>query len=103
MARCRPCGSRPTWRCRACGSAWPCGPAKLNLLAEYGTRRTDLLVYLATRWEEAVRQLTDADSGVRAQQLHDRFTAWVPTRPPHPASSPGQGGGRVRRRSRRAG
>ncbi|WBB79110.1 hypothetical protein O7606_23470 [Micromonospora sp. WMMD882] len=23
-----------TWRCRACGIAWPCPPAKLRLLGE---------------------------------------------------------------------
>ncbi|MCO1596900.1 hypothetical protein M8C17_17235 [Micromonospora sp. RHAY321] len=36
--------SRPTWRCQACGIAWPCSPAKLRLLATYRTNPTELLV-----------------------------------------------------------
>ncbi|WP_433530757.1 flavin reductase [Micromonospora sp. CA-263727] len=72
--------SRPTWRCRACGAAWPCSPAKLRLLAEYRGNMTGLLVYLATLREEAAEQLAELDSGARPDDLNKRFTEWVPIR-----------------------
>ncbi|MEU5549729.1 flavin reductase [Micromonospora sp. NPDC047793] len=82
-ARCRDhVASRPTWRCRACGTDWPCGRAKRDLLAEYGTRRTDLLVYLAILWEEALRQLTERHPGTGPAELHERFVGWLPPRTP---------------------
>lgn len=65
--------SRPTWRCVACGIAWPCSPAKLRLLAEYRSDRTALLVYLGTLQVEAAEHLAGSDS----PDLTDRFTAWA--------------------------
>lgn len=49
--------SRPTWRCTACGIAWPCSAAKLRLLGEYRTDRIALLLHLATLQAEAAAQL----------------------------------------------
>ncbi|MEW2381746.1 flavin reductase [Micromonospora sp. NPDC047707] len=69
--------SRPTWRCRACGIAWPCSPAKLRLLGEYRTDRTALLVYLATCQAEAAGEL---DADIPADRLVQRFTAWARAR-----------------------
>ncbi|MBX7269856.1 flavin reductase [Micromonospora sp. Llam7] len=74
--------SRPTWRCAACGAAWPCSPAKLRLLAEYKGSMAALMVYLVTLREEAAAQLAELDSGPRPVSLHRRFTDWVPVRPP---------------------
>ncbi|TWH67584.1 hypothetical protein [Micromonospora olivasterospora] len=31
---------RPIWLCRVCGHTWPCGAARLSLLAEYREDRT---------------------------------------------------------------
>ncbi|MGS2613879.1 flavin reductase [Micromonospora sp. LZ34] len=67
--------SRPTWRCQACGIAWPCSPAKLRLLAEYRTQRTDLIVYLGTLQAEAAEQLAEPDAS--APDLAARFTGWA--------------------------
>lgn len=72
--------SRPSWRCAACGSAWPCSSAKLRLLAEYRGNRPGLLVYLAALWEEAAAQLADVHDGEPPTDLHRRFMAWVPDR-----------------------
>ncbi|MCZ7423829.1 flavin reductase [Verrucosispora sp. WMMA2121] len=72
--------SRPTWRCRACGIAWPCSPAKLRLLAEYRENLPGLMVYLVTLREEAAEQFAAACGGEPPTDLHPRFTDWVPAR-----------------------
>ncbi|MGC5054380.1 flavin reductase [Micromonospora sp. DT48] len=72
--------SRPTWRCRACGIAWPCSPAKLSLLAGYRGNMPGLMVYLVTLREEAAQQLAASDGGRPPTDLHRRFTDWVPVR-----------------------
>ncbi|MFJ6169318.1 flavin reductase [Micromonospora orduensis] len=66
--------SRPTWRCRACGIAWPCSPAKLRLLAEYRDDHPALLVRLATLREEAAVHLGGSGSWA---ELVERFTGWA--------------------------
>lgn len=71
--------TRPTWRCAACGIAWPCSPAKLRLLAEYRHDRVALTVYLATLQAEAATHLADLDPGLPPPDLTDRFLTW--TRP----------------------
>ncbi|PZG22313.1 flavin reductase [Micromonospora craterilacus] len=73
--------ARPSWRCQACGAAWPCSPAKLRLLAEYKDDKPALMVYLVTLREEAAEQLAELDSGTPPADLHKRFTDWVPVRP----------------------
>ncbi|MEV4713893.1 flavin reductase [Micromonospora sp. NPDC049374] len=72
--------SRPTWRCRACGIAWPCSSAKLRLLAEYRDNMPGLMVYLVTVREEAAEQLAGLNGGGPPVDLHRRFTDWVPVR-----------------------
>ncbi|MDM4719470.1 flavin reductase [Micromonospora sp. WMMA1363] len=72
--------ARPTWRCRACGIAWPCSPAKLRLLAEYRDDWTALLVYLATVQAEAAEQLAERDGGTPPGSLTERFTGWARAR-----------------------
>ncbi|SCL60014.1 flavin reductase [Micromonospora peucetia] len=69
--------TRPTWRCRACGIAWPCSAAKLRLLGEYRHDRAALTVYLATLQTEAAEQLVALDSGVSLTHLADRFLSWA--------------------------
>ncbi|MEO3775741.1 flavin reductase [Micromonospora sp. B11E3] len=68
--------SRPTWRCQACGIAWPCSSAKLRLLAEYREDRAALMIYLTTLHTEAVEQLAELDS----VNLAERFTGWARAR-----------------------
>ncbi|WBB65958.1 flavin reductase [Micromonospora sp. WMMD812] len=72
--------TRPTWRCTACGIAWPCSPAKLRLLGEYRHDRAALTVYLATLQAEAAEQLAGLDEGPLPVDLTDRFVAWARAR-----------------------
>ncbi|MCI4061728.1 flavin reductase [Micromonospora sp. R77] len=66
----------PTWLCRACAHPWPCGPARLSLLREYGHDRVGLLVHLASLMTVAREHLADLDQGT-APRLKDRFLGWV--------------------------
>lgn len=68
--------TRPTWRCAACGIAWPCSAAKLRLLGEYRNDRLALTVYLATLQAEAGEHLTEVDPA----RLTERFLAWTRAR-----------------------
>ncbi|MEU3455218.1 flavin reductase [Micromonospora sp. NPDC006766] len=79
MSRRRPehLPSRPTWRCQACGIAWPCSAAKLRLLAEYRGQRASLLIYLASLQAEAAVQLAELGGGTALAGLHDRFLGWA--------------------------
>ncbi|MEV0805768.1 flavin reductase [Micromonospora sp. NPDC050200] len=69
--------TRPTWRCQACGIAWPCSAAKLRLLAEYRHDRVALTVYLATLQAEAADQLAGLDHALSPAGLTDRFVSWA--------------------------
>ncbi|MEW2382499.1 flavin reductase [Micromonospora sp. NPDC047707] len=72
--------TRPTWRCAACGIAWPCSPAKLRLLGEYRTDRPALLIYLATLQAEAGDDLAALDGTTSPIDLNDRFISWARVR-----------------------
>ncbi|WP_433388498.1 flavin reductase [Micromonospora sp. KLBMP9576] len=72
--------SRPTWRCRVCGIAWPCSAAKLRLLGEYRHDRAALTVHLATLQAEAVEELAALDPDVSPAHLADRFLSWARAR-----------------------
>ncbi|WP_433114747.1 flavin reductase [Micromonospora sp. CA-246542] len=77
MPRYRPhVAARPSWRCRVCGAAWPCSPARLALLGEYRENRTGLLIYLATLLDEATANLPSTDP----ESLTNRFLAWARAR-----------------------
>ncbi|MFE9652503.1 flavin reductase [Micromonospora sp. NPDC006431] len=78
MPRYRPhVAARPSWRCRVCGAAWPCSPARLALLGEYRENRTGLLIYLSTLMHEA---MTDLTGQLPPQRLTDRFLTWARAR-----------------------
>ncbi|MBM0236635.1 flavin reductase [Micromonospora sp. ATA32] len=72
--------TRPTWRCQACGIAWPCSAAKLRLLGEYRHDRVALTIYLATLQAEAADQLAELDHGTTPAALTDRFVSWARAR-----------------------
>ncbi|MCX4389250.1 flavin reductase [Micromonospora peucetia] len=72
--------TRPTWRCRACGIAWPCSPAKLALLGEYRNDRAALRVHLAALQAEAAAHLATLDGGTPPVGLAERFTGWTHAR-----------------------
>jgi hypothetical protein len=71
---------RPAWRCRSCGSAWPCQPAKLSLLLEYRDNRTGLLVYLGALMIEATNQLTRLHPDHPPTRMTERFLSWARAR-----------------------
>ncbi|ASW55852.1 hypothetical protein [Plantactinospora sp. KBS50] len=73
---------RPTWLCRICAAPWPCGSAKLALLAGHGRDQISLMMTLAHYLHEALYDLAEV-CGPHApapQRLHARFLGWV-TRP----------------------
>lgn len=81
MPRYRPhVAARPSWRCRVCGAAWPCSPARPALLGEYRADRTALLIYLGALMCEAVADLTARHGGVAPHGLAERFVTWARAR-----------------------
>jgi hypothetical protein len=81
MPRYRPhIAARPSWRCRVCGVAWPCSPARLALLGEYRENRTGLLIYLGTVMHEAMTDLATLHGQAPPEELTDRFLAWARAR-----------------------
>lgn len=69
---------RPIWLCRACGLPWPCGRAKLDLLAEYHDSMVSLFLYLASQFHDAIDDLHKVNAGVcgSVAGLFDRFLSW---------------------------
>ncbi|WP_089158002.1 flavin reductase [Micromonospora sp. NBS 11-29] len=81
MPRYRPhVAARPPWRCRVCGAAWPCSPARLALLGEYREDRIALLVHLGTLLCEATADLAAVRDGTAPQALAERFVTWARAR-----------------------
>ncbi|WP_239312619.1 hypothetical protein [Plantactinospora mayteni] len=69
---------RPLWLCRRCGHPWPCGAAKVALLAEYRDNVVSLCLYLASCLHDAIddlHQLRPNDTGSTAG-VFDRFLGW---------------------------
>ncbi|MEV1331176.1 hypothetical protein AB0J20_16545 [Micromonospora costi] len=75
---------RPLWLCRRCGQPWPCGAAKLALLAEYREAPVSLFLYLASCLHDAIDDLHRLNPGVTgsAADMFDRFLGW-PARHTH--------------------
>lgn len=71
---------RPLWMCRACGQPWPCGPARLSLLAEFKGERTALILYLSGQLAEARDQLAQLGGVGSPADLTDRFISWARAR-----------------------
>lgn len=81
MPRYRPhVAARPSWRCRICGAARPCSPARLALLGEYREDRIALLVYLGTLLCEATADLAADRDNATPQGLAQRFVGWARAR-----------------------
>ncbi|MGW2625928.1 hypothetical protein ACWEOS_29155 [Micromonospora taraxaci] len=69
---------RPIWLCRACGQPWPCGRAKLALVAEYHGNQVSLFLYLAGLLHDAIddlHKLNPTTTGC-ASDMFDRFLGW---------------------------
>ncbi|MEU8264569.1 flavin reductase [Micromonospora sp. NPDC048999] len=81
MPRYRPhVAARPSWRCRVCGAAWPCSPARLALLGEYRENRIGLLIYLGTLMQEARADLAGVTGQVAPEGMAERFLSWARAR-----------------------
>lgn len=75
---------RPLWLCRRCGQPWPCGAAKLALVAEYQDAPVSLFLYLAGCLHDAIDDLHRLNPSVTggAADMFDRFLGW-PARHTH--------------------
>ncbi|WP_442792058.1 flavin reductase [Micromonospora sp. NBC_01796] len=69
---------RPTWRCRVCAADWPCGPARLALLAEFHRNRVALCLYLSAQYVRALEDLAEYAPNAPRENLYNRFIAWPP-------------------------
>ncbi|MFE9207163.1 hypothetical protein [Micromonospora sp. NPDC007230] len=69
---------RPLWLCRRCGQPWPCGAAKLSLVAEYRDSPVSLFLYLAGCLHDAIDDLHRLNPSVTgsASDMFDRFLGW---------------------------
>lgn len=65
---------RPSWGCRGCDNPWPCVPAKLRLLDEYGRSSPALMIYLTSQHALAVEDIGETRT---ALDLYRRFVGWV--------------------------
>lgn len=70
---------RPSWRCRRCVGRWPCPPAKLGLLADFGRNRIALCHYLSGQYVHALEDLAAISPNVPRQDLYARFMGWPMT------------------------
>jgi hypothetical protein len=72
---------RPLWLCQTCGQHWPCGRAKLALLADFHGSEISLFLYLAGLLHKAIDDLHRLNPSTTAdvRDLFDRFLGW-PTR-----------------------
>ncbi|WP_307869088.1 hypothetical protein [Micromonospora sp. C95] len=72
---------RPLWLCCRCGHPWPCGSARLTLVAEYRDMPVSLFLHLASCLHDAIDDLHRLHPRVtgNAADLFDRFLGW-PTR-----------------------
>jgi hypothetical protein len=62
---------RPSWDCRACGSPWPCDPAREALTIEMD--RVALSIYMWLNLEEAARDIFHEP----VPEVFGRFIQWI--------------------------
>ncbi|GLZ57773.1 hypothetical protein [Micromonospora sp. NBRC 107095] len=80
---------RPLWLCRRCGQPWPCGRARIALVAEYRDNRVGLFLYLAGLLHEAIDDLHRLNPSTTrgVSDLFDRFLGWPGRRHPRAGSA----------------
>ncbi len=66
---------RPGWDWVICREPWPCAPARVDLLEEYGVDRTGLVLYLSLQMIDAIDDM--ATGGKAPSDLHRRFIDWA--------------------------
>jgi hypothetical protein len=67
---------RPNWECVVCEEAWPCAPAKVDLVEEYVDERLGLILYLTIQMLDAIDD-SAANKVPDPADLHDRFLGWA--------------------------
>jgi len=69
---------RPLWLCRICGQPWPCGPAKLALLASHHDSPTSLVLCRSGLLHQAIDDLhgLHPNSTGDLSDLYDGFLGW---------------------------
>jgi hypothetical protein len=67
---------RPDWTCMVCGHLWPCVDRRTALLAEHGSDRLSLLMYLASCLDDALTDLP-RPSEAGDLDLYARFLGWA--------------------------
>lgn len=68
---------RPAWLCRNCAAPWPCGPAQLDLVAEFYGHSIALAFYLASSMQEAVDDMYGLGGRPDLVVMHTRFLGWL--------------------------
>jgi hypothetical protein len=71
---------RPLWTCPACALPYPCGAARLALLAEFRGDRLSLALYLGILLREAIDDSYRVGHRPDGANLHARFLGWLPRR-----------------------
>ena len=67
---------RPSWDCQACGQAWPCANAKIDLTAEFSGFPSVLAIYMTAQMHDALLDMT-AHGAAPPPDLYERFLAWI--------------------------
>jgi hypothetical protein len=65
---------RPSWACGACGQAWPCSPARVQLGEAYGEERVSLATQMAVQLGRAAGELPATTT---SRELYERFVEWT--------------------------
>ncbi|MEU1363776.1 hypothetical protein ABZ356_28480 [Micromonospora zamorensis] len=68
---------RPAWLCRNCAAPWPCGPARLDLAAEFDGHSIALAFYLAASMHEAIDDVHGLVLRPNLPAMHARFLGWL--------------------------
>lgn len=67
----------PAHLCQSCDEPWPCPPAQVDLVAEFYGRPSDLSMYLAGRYVEAVRDILSLNPDFDTTGMYERYLGWT--------------------------
>ena len=63
--------ARPSWKCHSCATAWPCQPAKDDIMAT--SDRTSRMIYLSLHMADAIVDQPGAD----LDAIFKRLVGWA--------------------------
>lgn len=67
---------RPHWDCRVCKDPWPCARARADLMAEFRTFPSVLMIYMMSQLYDAIADLTRPGEPT-PPDLYRRFLSWA--------------------------